>query len=54
MSVTIDITCFRMSSGEPRISIVLPTDFDIFFTPSVPSTTGASVNTASGSGNVTP
>jgi hypothetical protein len=32
----------------------LPTDFDILRTPSVPRTTGASVNTASGSGNVSP
>ena len=40
MSVTIDMTWRRISSGAPRISIVLPTDFDIFLTPSVPSTTG--------------
>ena len=54
VSVTIDMTCFRISSGSPRMSMVLPTDFDIFLTPSVPSTTGACVNTASGSGNVSP
>ncbi len=34
------------------MSIVLPTDLLIFLTPSVPSTIGASVNTAFGSGNV--
>ena len=34
--------------------MVLPTDFDIFFTPSVPRTTGAVVYTACGSGKVSP
>ena len=43
VSVTIDMTCFRIRSGSPRMSMVLPTDFDIFLTPSVPSTTGALV-----------
>jgi hypothetical protein len=33
---------------------VLPTDFDIFLTPSVPSTVGASVNSACISGKVSP
>ena len=41
-------------SGDARISMVLPTDLDIFLTPSVPSTTGALVYTAWGSGNVSP
>ena len=54
MSVTIDMTCLRMTSGGARTSMVLPTDFDIFRTPSVPSTVGASVKTACGSGNVSP
>ena len=47
MSVTIDMTCFRIMSGSARISIVLPTDLLIFRTPSVPRTVGASVKTAS-------
>ena len=38
MSVTIDMTCLRMTSGAARMSIVLPTDLLIFLTPSVPST----------------
>ena len=54
VSVTIDMTCLRMTSAGARTSIVLPTDLDIFLTPSVPSTVGASVKTACGSGNVSP
>ena len=34
--------------------MVLPSDLLIFLTPSVPSTTGASVKTACGSGKVSP
>ena len=34
--------------------MVLPTDLDIFLTPSVPRTTGALVYTACGSGKVSP
>ena len=54
VSVTIDMTCLRMTSSDANTSIVLPTDLLIFLTPSVPSTTGASVKTAFGSGNVSP
>ena len=54
VSVTIDMTCFRITSGWPRTSIVLPTDLLIFFTPSVPRTVGASVKTAFASGKVSP
>ena len=43
VSVTIDMTWRRISSGEAKISIVLPTDLLILRTPSVPRTTGASV-----------
>ena len=54
VSVTIDMTWRRTTSGAAKMSIVLPTDLLIFCTPSVPRTTGASVNTAFGSGNVSP
>ncbi len=43
VSVTMLITWRRISSAGAKISIVFPIDFDIFRTPSVPSTTGASV-----------
>ncbi len=54
MSVTMLMTWRRMTSGSAKISIVFPTDLLIFFAPSVPRTTGASVCTACGSGNVSP
>ena len=43
VSVTIPMIVCRISSSGAKIWIVFPTDFDIFFTPSVPRTTGASV-----------
>ena len=43
VSVTMPITVRRISSSGAKTWIVFPTDFDIFFTPSVPRTTGASV-----------
>jgi hypothetical protein len=43
VSVTMPMICLRIMSGSARISIVLPTDLLIFFAPSVPRTTGASV-----------
>ena len=45
VSVTMLMTWPRMTSGAARTSMVLPIDLLIFRTPSVPSTTGASVNT---------
>jgi hypothetical protein len=54
VSVTIDITCFRIASGSAKISMTLPSDFDILLTPSVPLTIGESVKTASGSGKTWP
>ena len=43
VSVTIDMIWRRSTSSSAKISIVFPSDFDIFFTPSVPSTIGAVV-----------
>ena len=40
VSVTIDMTCLRMSAGSASTSIVLPSDLLIFLTPSVPRTVG--------------